>query len=192
MPSDTSHPPSRLDPPVNPPALNERWIWGYNPITIKNTYENTEQNETGPNQNIRSDNPDPSGQKRIYRQNAQIQLNQKLPRSPQLYGRICPGLPDLRRLQWASLTTVGPPRRGRFVSVLGMAVARSGGMGRTWTGFGAGSHRDPLGRRAVSPFGTPPVPQRGDCGPVLDLVHGVRGLHLLRGTLPPATSQNPR
>ena len=34
MPSDTSLPPSRLDPPVNPPALNERRIWGCNPIVI--------------------------------------------------------------------------------------------------------------------------------------------------------------
>ena len=56
--------------------------------------------------------------------NEQIQLNQKLPRSPQLYGRICPGLPDLRRLQWAPVTTVRPPRRGRPCPVLGMAVAR--------------------------------------------------------------------
>ena len=138
----------------------------------------------------------PHQAKKNYCPDVQIQLNQKLHRSPQLRGRICPGLPDFRRLQRASLPTV-LGGRGRPVSLLGMAEACSGGMGGAGTGVGAGALRHPADQRAAIFPGTPPVPQRGDHGSVLDPVHGERGLHIPQGAaamghVPPATSMNPR
>ena len=68
MPSDTSHPPSRLGPLVNPPALNERRIWGYNPIIInvkRNTKITKKKLNLDPTSIYSPTAPAPSGEKKM-------------------------------------------------------------------------------------------------------------------------------